>query len=145
MLRREATILKNYLPPKSEFSEIRHFPPLLFTIAFLAEYVVFVTPTVLQLSIFGKILRPDNVDNIVEGSTAESLALIGLLTKISNSPILLKAVVDKAKNSATRQQTAVEEAAKLLPERVQPEDVTLSGGSLRLIYPFLKAEHQTIR
>lgn len=92
---------------------------------------MFITPTALQLSIFGKILRPDNVDNIVESSTAESLALIGLLTKISTSPILLKAVVDKAKASATRQRAAVQEAARLLPEGAQPEDVNLSGESQR--------------
>ena len=89
---------------------------------------MFITPTALQLSIFAKILRPDNVDNIVESSTAESLALIGLLTKISNSPILLKAVVDKARNKAqTSKHKAVEDAANLLPERAQPEDVNLSG------------------
>lgn len=100
---------------------------------------MFITPTALQLSIFAKILRPDNVDNIVESSTAESLALIGLLTKISNSPILLKAVVDKAKNKAqTSKHKAVEDAANLLPERAQPEDVNLSGEN-RDIAPFIHA------
>jgi DNA repair and recombination protein RAD54B len=99
----------------------------------LDEYVVFVTPTTLQLSIFSKILNPDRLDNIIEYSTAESLALINILTKISNSPILLKAVADKAKAKISQGQdnrertTVVEEAVKLLPERAQVEDLSLSG------------------
>ncbi|KAI0266687.1 P-loop containing nucleoside triphosphate hydrolase protein [Gloeopeniophorella convolvens] len=114
VLRRDASILKNYLPPKY-------------------EYVVFVTPTALQVSIFSKILNPDRLDNIIQHSTAESLALINMLTKISNSPILLKAVVDKAKAKRNQGEdnvaktTVVEEAVKLLPERAQVEDVSLSG------------------
>ncbi|KAI0320767.1 P-loop containing nucleoside triphosphate hydrolase protein [Amylostereum chailletii] len=114
VLRRDATILKSYLPPKH-------------------EYVVFVTPTCLQLAIFTKLLNPDKLDNIIQDSTAESLALINMLTKISNSPILLKAVADKASakmkqggNNVART-TAVEEAVKLLPDRAQVEDVSLSG------------------
>ena len=72
------------------------------------------TPTTLQLSIFNKLLNPDKLDNIIHDSTAESLALINMLTKVSNSPILLQAVADKAsredgsKKAKTR---AVEEAA----------------------------------
>lgn len=114
VLRRDASILKRFLPPKY-------------------EYVVFVTPTALQLSIFSKILNPDRLDNIIEHSTAESLALINILTKISNSPILLKAVADKAKAKISQGQdsvertTVVEEAVKLLPERARVEDVSLSG------------------
>ena len=100
---------------------------------FQDEYVVFVTPTALQLSIFSKILNPDRLDNIIEHSTAESLALINILTKISNSPILLKAVADKEKAKIGQGQdnrertTVVEEAVKLLPERAQVEDLSLSG------------------
>jgi len=77
------------------------------------------------------------LDNIIEYSTAESLALINILTKISNSPILLKAVADKAKAKVSRGEdnkertTVVEEAVKLLPERAQVEDVSLSGEYLR--------------
>ncbi|KAI9463687.1 P-loop containing nucleoside triphosphate hydrolase protein [Lactarius psammicola] len=114
VLRRDASILKRFLPPKY-------------------EYVVFVTPTALQLSIFSKILNPDRLDDIIEHSTAESLALINILTKISNSPILLKAVADKAKAKINQGQdsvertTVVEEAVKLLPERARVEDVSLSG------------------
>ncbi|OSX66624.1 hypothetical protein POSPLADRAFT_1044000 [Postia placenta MAD-698-R-SB12] len=113
VLRREATILKKYLPPKH-------------------EYVVFVTPTKLQLSIFNKILTADKLDNLVRNSTAESLALINLLTKISNSPILLKATLDRAKNKGDQsgdmiKRNVVQEAIKLLPEHARVEDVSLSG------------------
>ncbi|EPT02698.1 hypothetical protein FOMPIDRAFT_1160247 [Fomitopsis schrenkii] len=113
VLRREATILKKYLPPKH-------------------EYVVFVTPTKLQLAIFSKILSADKLDNLVRNSTAESLALINMLTKISNSPILLKATLDQAKNKAGSggdaiKLRAIEEAVTLLPERARVEDVSLSG------------------
>ncbi|KAG5646280.1 hypothetical protein DXG03_003876 [Asterophora parasitica] len=95
----------------------------------LNEYVVFVTPTALQLSIFSKILHPDKLDDLVQSSTAESLALISMLTKVSNSPILLKATVDKAKVSSGNalQRASVEEALHLIPERAQIEDVNLSG------------------
>ncbi|KIK99085.1 hypothetical protein PAXRUDRAFT_823120 [Paxillus rubicundulus Ve08.2h10] len=110
VLRREATILKNYLPPKH-------------------EYVVFVTPSQLQLSMFAAILNPEKLDTLIEGSTAESLALIGMLTKVSNSPILLKAQVDKARASKGQPivRPAVMEAVKLLPERAQIDDFSLSG------------------
>lgn len=96
------------------------------------EYVVFITPTKLQLSIFEKILSHDKLDNLVRNSTAESLALINMLTKISNSPILLKATADQAKFKAQNggdivKRNAIEEALTLLPERAQVEDVSLSG------------------
>ncbi|KAG8963765.1 helicase [Tulasnella sp. 419] len=71
VLRRTAEILNNYLPPKH-------------------EYVVFVKPTALQLSVFSKILSPQVVDDVVHGPMAKSLALISTLTKVCNSPMLLK-------------------------------------------------------
>ena len=94
--------------------------------------MVFVTPTALQLTIFAKILNADKLDNLMQSSTAESLALINMLTKISNSPILLKATADKAKKlgdeaDSTIKRAGVEDALKLLPERVQVEDMSLSG------------------
>jgi DNA repair and recombination protein RAD54B len=78
------------------------------------------------------------LDNIIEDSTAESLALINILTKISNSPILLKAVADSDKAKAkigrgedNRVRTSVVvEAVKLLPERAQVENLSLSGENL---------------
>lgn len=98
-------------------------------ISFLDEYVIFVTPTQLQLSIFAKLLNPDKLDNLMQSSTADSLALINLLTKISNSPILLKATADKAKDdgNAVMQRAGIDEALQLLPERVQIEDFSMSG------------------
>jgi len=58
--------------------------------------------------------------------------LINILTKISNSPILLKATADKAKvapniSNNSLQNRSLEDALKLLPERAQVEDVSLSG------------------
>ncbi|KAJ7078907.1 SNF2 family N-terminal domain-containing protein [Mycena belliarum] len=113
VLRRDATLLQNYLPPKH-------------------EYVVFVTPTRLQLSIFSKILNPDKLDDLARSSTAESLALINMLTKISNSPILLRATADKAKAAGTDvrntiQRAGVDDALSLLPENAQIDDMSLSG------------------
>lgn len=110
VLRREATILDNVLPPKH-------------------DYVVFITPTALQLSIFSKILNPDMMDDLVQSSTAESLAVINLLTKVSNSPILLKATADKVKeDSEDKLQNAwVRDASRLVPRGAQVEDLSLSG------------------
>jgi len=91
--------------------------------------VVFITPTPLQLSIFAKILQADQVDDLVYGSTAESLALITLLTKVSSSPILLKATLDKARaeGTSTIRHRKIHEAATLLPERAEIDDMSLSG------------------
>ncbi|KAF8588695.1 hypothetical protein K439DRAFT_582988 [Ramaria rubella] len=75
VLRRDASILANYLPPKF-------------------EYVVFVKPSTLQLAIFEKILQQDSLNSLIRGSTARSLALINSLTKISNSPVLLQSKDD---------------------------------------------------
>ncbi|KAF8557976.1 hypothetical protein OG21DRAFT_1494290 [Imleria badia] len=124
VLRREATILKNYLPPKY-------------------EYVVFVTPSKLQLSMFATILKPEKLDTLIEGSTAESLALIGTLTKVSNSPVLLKAQLDKARMSKGEQKIrpGLTEAVQLLPVRAQIEDFSLSG-KLTALASLLKALRQ---
>ena len=98
----------------------------------LAEYVVFITPTVLQLSMFYKILNPDKLNDLIQSSTAESLALINILTKISNSPILLKATADNAKNKQNGavnpvQRGAVDDALALLPAKAHVADMSLSG------------------
>ncbi|KAJ6558570.1 SNF2 family N-terminal domain-containing protein [Mycena vulgaris] len=128
VLRRDATLLQNYLPPKH-------------------EYVVFVTPTSLQLSIFSKILNPDKLDDLAQSSTAESLALINMLTKVSNSPILLKATADKEKAAGMDARNAIEragvdDALRLLPENAQIEDMSLSG-KLTALAKLLKAISQT--
>jgi DNA repair and recombination protein RAD54B len=101
--------------------------------------VVFVTPTALQLSIFAKILNTDKLDKLMQSSTAESLALINMLTKISNSPILLKATADKVKSKGGQsiQRAGVDDALNLLPDRAQVEDVTLSGTPDSLLTDFV--------
>ncbi|EMD37765.1 hypothetical protein CERSUDRAFT_94757 [Gelatoporia subvermispora B] len=124
VLRRDASTLKKYLPPKH-------------------EYVVFITPTKLQLSIFQTMLAADKLDNLIRGSTAESLALINMMTKISNSPILLKATADHAKNKAdaagdVTRRHAIQEALDLLPVNARVEDVSLSG-KLTALAKLLKA------
>ncbi|KAK0495192.1 P-loop containing nucleoside triphosphate hydrolase protein [Armillaria luteobubalina] len=112
VLRREAKILGNYLPPKH-------------------EYVVFITPTNLQVSLFSKLLQPDKLEDLVQGSTAESLALMNLLTKVSNSPILLKATADKEGASSEQDNTvrkrSVREALGCIPETARIDDMSLSG------------------
>lgn len=130
VLRRDATILKSYLPPKCTFFCIRYYYSVL-TMAATDEYVVFIAPTKLQRDMFQRILTRDNIDNISATHTAESLALINLLTKISSSPILLKATVDQARSKGGTgdviKKNAIEDALKLLPEKAQVEDVSLSG------------------
>ena len=99
---------------------------------------MFVTPTSLQLSIFSKILHPTKLDDLAQSSTAESLALITMLTKVSNSPVLLKATADKAKAKTDDrgnplQKASLDDALKLLPEGVQIDDVSLSGEEILII------------
>ena len=58
--------------------------------------------------------------------------MINMLTKISNSPILLKATADQARQKVQQggdvvKRSAIEEALKLVPEGAQVEDVALSG------------------
>ena len=66
----------------------------------------------------------------MQSSSAESLALINTLTKISNSPILLKATADKAKANPggdAIKRAGMDEALKFLPQKAQIEDFSLSG------------------
>jgi DNA repair and recombination protein RAD54B len=85
---------------------------------------VFITPTTLQHAMFDKMLRAERLDEIERGTTAESLALIGHLTKISSSPILFKATADAGRLKGAR---GLEETAALVPAGSQPEEVALSG------------------
>ena len=63
--------------------------------------------------------------------STDSLVLIGMLQKICNSPILLKATADK--NKAKENQggdvtnSVVREALEYLPRKIHVEDVSLSG------------------
>jgi DNA repair and recombination protein RAD54B len=60
-----------------------------------------------------------------------------MLTKVSNSPILLKATADKEKAAGVDRNTikraGVDDALKLLPENAQIEDMSLSGISFPLV------------
>lgn len=127
VLRREANILGNYLPPKRGLS----CSGLLTSAdSFSDEYTVFVTPTALQLSIFSQLLHPQNLDDLVSKSTAESLAMITLLTKVCNSPILLKKIIEKGVTDGggeTAKMANVLEAVKLLPSDARLQDPSLSG------------------
>lgn len=70
------------------------------------------------------------MDALIEQSTtAESLALIGVLTKISNSPILLRATAENAKEkeSSMFHKRNFTDAAKLVPPDAQIDDMYLSG------------------
>ena len=81
---------------------------------------------------FYKILNPDKLNDLIQSSTAESLALINILTKISNSPILLKATADNVKNRkngavGSVQCSTVGDALDLLPAKAHVADMSLSG------------------
>lgn len=140
VLRRDASILKRYLPPKRR---VHLLPCDISSHSFPDEYVVFVTPTQLQHEMFKRILTRDNLDNISRSSTAESLALINILTKISNSPILLRATVEHSRAKGNYdddpvKKQAMESALSLLPHGSSIDDVSLSGTpvvtSLDIIY-----------
>jgi DNA repair and recombination protein RAD54B len=97
--------------------------------------VVFITPTRVQTKILMKILTKDNLDPLIKNSMSDSLAMMGLLQKICNSPILLKATADKNKGKENQGANAgaVLDALAYLPPRPQVEDVSLSG-SARFFY-----------
>jgi DNA repair and recombination protein RAD54B len=93
------------------------------------EYVVFITPTRVQTKILMKILAKDNLDPLIKNSMSDSLAMVSLLQKICNSPILLKATADKNKGKENQgvNSGAISDALAYLPARPQVEDVSLSG------------------
>lgn len=126
MLRREANLLEKYLPPKCE-SPVGDPGENLHEIQ--DEYVVFITPTRIQTKIMTKILNKDTLDPLIKNSMTDSLAMMGLLQKICNSPILLKATMDKnkGKENQSASGSAILDALAYLPARPQVEDVSLSG------------------
>jgi DNA repair and recombination protein RAD54B len=91
--------------------------------------VVFITPTRVQTKILKKILAKDNLDPLIKNNMTDSLAMMGLLQKICNSPILLKATTDrnKGKENQSASSDAILDALVFLPARPQVEDVSLSG------------------
>ena len=83
---------------------------------------------------FSAILSPDRLDDLTRGSTADALALINILTKICNSPVLLKATADSAKaksgdgpGPAVLRRPGVQESLKMIPPGVEVGDMRLSG------------------
>lgn len=101
------------------------------------EYTVFITPTRVQTRILTRILNKDTLDPLIRNNMTDSLAMMSLLQKICNSPILLKATADKnkGKEKETRNASAnaISDALEYLPARPQVEDVSLSG-SARLLF-----------
>ena len=94
--------------------------------------MVFITPTRVQTKILKKILAKDNLDPLIKNNMTDSLAMMGLLQKICNSPILLKATADKNKGKENQDVNAstILDALAYLPPRPQVEDVSLSGSTL---------------
>lgn len=94
--------------------------------------MVFITPSRVQTKILMKILTKDNVDPMIKNNMSDSLAMMSLLQKICNSPILLKATVDKNKGKENQGANAgaILDALAYLPARPQVEDVSLSGLAL---------------
>lgn len=118
VLRRETGVIQSRLPPKH-------------------EYVVFVVPTPLQLALYTTILQSEKIDNLVQSSQSESLALINMLVKISNSPILLKATIDSSREKIQNSSGGLRaddfrQIIEMLPQRVDVADVSLSGKLIAL-------------
>ena len=76
---------------------------------------------------FAKILNPDKLDDLIGASTAKSLALIGRLKQLCNSPVLLRKKSDEKEELQSTANTAIKNALALLPESAQMDDMTLSG------------------
>ncbi|PFH52000.1 hypothetical protein AMATHDRAFT_2489 [Amanita thiersii Skay4041] len=122
VLRRVKDELKGNLPPKY-------------------EYIIFVSPTALQVAVYQNILQPDAINDLVQTSTAESLAMINMLIKISNSPLLLKATLDNGRAKAQMTQ-GVKQSVALIPKHAEVGDVTLSG-KLNVVAKMLRLIYQT--
>lgn len=92
------------------------------------EYVVFVKPSDLQLSIYAQILGRKSLEGLIEGSMTRSLALINNLTKISNSPLLLRINEDdKVGEDGFSSRGCLQDVIRLLPHGATLEDFSLSG------------------
>ncbi|WVN85841.1 uncharacterized protein L203_100993 [Cryptococcus depauperatus CBS 7841] len=112
VLRRTAAVLENYLPPKY-------------------EYVVFVSPSPLQLSVLSRLLDPRIINTYIRGQGSQSLALIDVMRKISNSPLLLKKRDDDIIRSDDIS-TATSAALEAIPSNAYIDVVTASGKMLFL-------------
>ncbi|KAF8626841.1 hypothetical protein AX15_004671 [Amanita polypyramis BW_CC] len=124
VLRRDIRVLGGKLPPKH-------------------EYVVFVSPTSLQLALYASILQPERIEDFVQSSRSESLPIINMLVKISNSPVLLKATFDssRARIPDGSDADARHQVLALLPRKTDIGDVSLSG-KLTALSKLLHLIHQ---
>lgn len=87
--------------------------------------MLFVKPTDIQIKIFASVLHPDKLNLILQGSTARTLALINQLTKISNSPELVKKFdAEDLKEEAEDVRNSLQ---NLIPDSGEAGDVTTSG------------------
>nr|XP_019049115.1 hypothetical protein I302_02896 [Kwoniella bestiolae CBS 10118]OCF28045.1 hypothetical protein I302_02896 [Kwoniella bestiolae CBS 10118] len=111
VLRRTADVMENFLPPKH-------------------EYVLFVAPSLLQLSVLARLLQPSIVGGLFRGGQ-QSLALIDMMRKISNSPMLLRKKDDEG-ISSEEIGSALSEAKSAIPLDVNVNDTTTSGKMLVL-------------
>lgn len=124
VIRRDASILTNYLPPKRTNSAVA--APLHISQFQLDEYTVFVTPTELQLQMFSKLLLERHINRVTHGHTANALAMIRTLTRLSTSPMLLQRKDDAVADDP------VGEALALVPEKTAIDDVSISGRSAKV-------------
>ncbi|TYJ57577.1 hypothetical protein B9479_001659 [Cryptococcus floricola] len=116
VLRRTAAVLENYLPPKY-------------------EYVVFIAPSKLQLSVLSRLLDPKIVGKFIRGHGAQSLALIDIMRKISNSPMLLRKKDEETGDNGRTDSdlsTAKSAALSAIPASTHINDVNNSGKMLVL-------------
>lgn len=116
VLRRTSDIIADVLPPKH-------------------EYVVFIAPTSLQLSMFAKLLHPKALQTFIRGPTAQCLGLINHLKQICNYPPLLNRKEDSSGTSIAADLAAAE---KLLPAKQSGLLLELSG-KLLVLEKLLKA------
>lgn len=100
------------------------------------EYVVFIRPTELQLAMLSKLLDLETLGALTS-STAKSLALIRTLSKLCNSPYLLKQTCDPGGDAA------VGPAIKLMPPKLVADDVSLSGKLIALSKILHKIKDET--
>ena len=89
-------------------------------------------PTSLQLALYATILQSERIDDLVQSSQSESLALINMLVKISNSPVLLKATIDSSREKVQNSSGGLRvddfrQIKEMLPQKVDVADVSLSG------------------
>lgn len=109
ILRRTADLLNAYLLPKVEF-------------------VVFVAPTLLQLSIYKSVLGSNLMRQVLNGAASNPLVLIGHLRKLCNSPeLLIRTLEEKDKGEESVGKAMLGDVLKQYPKQRVNCDPELSG------------------